>query len=134
MKYSLGISNFLEEIASLSHTMVFLYFFALFLSLLAILWNYAFRWVYLSFSPLPFGSLLFSAICKASSDSHVAILPFLGMVLNTTTALLSGAKPVSLLTLLLAVPQLLSNHHGVGGGGGSITGPQFWELSFTFGG
>ena len=30
------------------------------------------RWVYLSFSPLPFTSLLFSAICKASSDNHFA--------------------------------------------------------------
>ena len=40
-----------------------------FLSLLAILWNHAFRWVYLSFSSLPLASLLFSAICKASSDS-----------------------------------------------------------------
>ena len=29
MKYSLGISNFLEEIASLSHSVVFLYFLAL---------------------------------------------------------------------------------------------------------
>ena len=28
MKYSLGISNFLEEISSLSHSIVFLYFFA----------------------------------------------------------------------------------------------------------
>ena len=35
-----------------------------FLSLLAILWNSAFIWVYLSFSPLPFASLLFSAICN----------------------------------------------------------------------
>ena len=30
MKYSLGISNFLEEISSLSHSIVFLYFFATF--------------------------------------------------------------------------------------------------------
>ena len=30
MKYSLGISNFLEEISSLFHSIVFLYFFALF--------------------------------------------------------------------------------------------------------
>ena len=30
MKCSLGISNFLEEISSLSHSVVFLYFFALF--------------------------------------------------------------------------------------------------------
>ena len=29
MKYSLGISNFLEEISSLSHSIVSLYFFAL---------------------------------------------------------------------------------------------------------
>ena len=54
-----------------------------FLSLLAILWNSAFKWVYLSFSPLLFASLLFIAICKASSDSHFAFLHFffLGMVL-----------------------------------------------------
>ena len=43
-----------------------------FLSLLAILWNSAFRWVYLSFSPLLFAYLLFTAICKASSDNHFA--------------------------------------------------------------
>ena len=59
MKYSLGISNFLEEISSLSHSVVFFYFFALIteegsvqritkitlLSLLAVLWNSAFKWV-----------------------------------------------------------------------------------------
>ena len=42
------------------------------LSLLVILWNSAFKWVYLSFSPLLFISCLFTAICKASSDSHFA--------------------------------------------------------------
>ena len=47
-----------------------------FLSLLGILWNSAFRWVYLSFSPLPLASLLFSAICKPSSDNHFAFLHF----------------------------------------------------------
>jgi len=47
-----------------------------FLSLLAIHWNSPFRWIYLSFSPLPFASLLFSAICKASSDNHFAFLHF----------------------------------------------------------
>ena len=45
-----------------------------FLSLLAILWNSAFKWVYLSFSLLPLASLLFSAIYKASSDNHFAFL------------------------------------------------------------
>ena len=29
MKWSLGVSNFLEEISSLSHSIVFIYFFAL---------------------------------------------------------------------------------------------------------
>ena len=54
-----------------------------FLSLIAILWNSAFKWVYLSFSPLLFASLLFTDICKASPDSHFAFLHFfsMGMVL-----------------------------------------------------
>ena len=81
MKYSLGISNFLDEISSLSHSM----FSSLclqrslrkaFLSLLAIVWNSAFRCVYLSFSPLPFTSLIFSTICKTSSDNHFVFFHF----------------------------------------------------------
>ena len=47
-----------------------------FLSLLGILSNSAFRCLYLSFSPLLFASLLFTAICKASPDSHFAFLHF----------------------------------------------------------
>ena len=56
-----------------------------FLSLLAILWISAFKWIYLSFFPLPLTSLLFSAIYKASSDNHFALLHFffLGMLLIT---------------------------------------------------
>ena len=80
MKCSLGISNFLEEISSLSHSVVFLYFFALitekgFLICLAVLWNSTFKWVYLSFSPLPLTSL-FSAIYKALLNKHFAFLSF----------------------------------------------------------
>ena len=54
-----------------------------FLSLLAILWNSAFKWLYLSFSSLPFTSLLSTATCKAFSDNHFGFLPLfsLGMVL-----------------------------------------------------
>ena len=54
-----------------------------FLFLLTILWNFAFKWVYLSSSPLHFASLLVIAICKCSSDNHFAFLYFffLGMVL-----------------------------------------------------
>ena len=55
-----------------------------FLSLLVILWNSAFNWVYLFLSPLLFASLLFSDICKASSDNYFTFLHFffLGMVLS----------------------------------------------------
>ena len=57
-----------------------------FLPLFAILWNSAFRRVFLSFSPLPFASL-FSVIGKASLDNHFAFLHFffLGMVLITAS-------------------------------------------------
>ena len=91
MKYSLGILNFLEDSSSLSHSVVFLYLHwslrRAFLSLLAFVWNCAFKWVYLSFSHLPFASLLFSAICKACSDNCFAFLHFffLGMVLITAS-------------------------------------------------
>ena len=62
-----------------------------FFSLFAILWNSGFRWVYLSFSPLPLASLLFWAICKASSDNHFAFLHsfFLGMVLINSACTVS---------------------------------------------
>jgi len=91
MKYSLGISNFLEEISSLSHSIAFLYFFALIPEEGFLIspcreirtlqrdknsWNSAFGCLCLSFSPLPFASLLFSASCKASSDSYCAFLHF----------------------------------------------------------
>ena len=64
-----------------------------FLSVLAILWNSAFRCLYLSFSPLLLTSLLFTAICKASSDSHFAFLHFfsMGMVLIPVPSTMSWA-------------------------------------------
>ena len=64
-----------------------------FLCLLAILWNSAFKWMYLSFSPLPLVSLLFSAICKASSDNHFDFSHFffLGMVLIPASYTLAWA-------------------------------------------
>ena len=45
-----------------------------FLNLLSILWNSAFKWVYLSFYPLPFTSLVFINICNAPLDNHFAFL------------------------------------------------------------
>ena len=62
-----------------------------FLSLIVILWNSEFKWVYLSFSPLPLAPLLFSAIWKASSCNHFAFLHFffLGMVLLPVSCTMS---------------------------------------------
>ena len=73
MKYSLGISNFLEEISSPSPSIVFLYFFALIAEEgFLISPCYSLELCILSFSPLLFASPLLTAICKASSDSHFA--------------------------------------------------------------
>ena len=86
MKYSLGISDFLEEIPSLSHSSVFFCFFALIteegflLPLLAILWNSAFKWVYLSFSPLSFTSLLSQLFLRPCQTTFLHFI-FLGTVL-----------------------------------------------------
>ena len=77
MKCSLGISNFLEELSSLSHSIVSYislhWYRKAFLSLLAILWNSAFKWVYLSFSPLLLASLLSQVFLRPPQTS---ILPF----------------------------------------------------------
>ena len=115
MKSSHGVSNFLDKISRLSHSIVFLYFFVLIteegvLSLLAILQNSTFRCLYIPFSPLPFTSLLFSTFCKASSDNHSVFLHFffLGMVLITTFCTMSqtsvhsssGSLSISLSILL----------------------------------
>ena len=86
---SLGTFNFLEEISSLSHSIVFLSFFVLFtlegfLIFLSSLWNPAFRLVYLSRSPLPFPSFL----------SYFAFLYFFffGMVLIITSCTMLGTS------------------------------------------
>ena len=81
MKYFLGISNFFEEISSFSHSIVFFYFFALiteegFLISPCYSLELYIQMLICSFSPLLFASLLFTAICKASSDSHLAFLHF----------------------------------------------------------
>ena len=77
-----------EEISSLSHCIVFLYFFALiakegFLISSCYSLELCIQMGMSFLSPLLFASLLFTAICKASSDKHFAILHFifLGIVL-----------------------------------------------------
>ena len=101
MKCSLGVSNFLEEISSLSHSIVFLYFCALiteegFLISPCYSLELCIQMSIFSFPPLPLASLLFclfsfSLFCKASSDNHFAFLHFffLGMVLITASCTMS---------------------------------------------
>ena len=77
MTYSLGVSNFLEEISSLSHSIVFLYFFALitkegFLISPCYSLELCIQMLISFLFPLAFTSLLFSAVCKSSSDNHFA--------------------------------------------------------------
>ena len=90
MKCSLGICTFLDEISSLSHSVVFLYFFALIVeesflisscySLeLCIQMGISFLFLCLLF-------LFFSVICKASSDNHFASLHFFFLVMVLITA------------------------------------------------
>ena len=91
MKCSFCISNFWKR--SLVFPILFFPSISLhlsprkaFVSLLAILQNSAFRWIYLSFYPLPLASLLFLPICKASSDNRFSVLHFfLGIILITTS-------------------------------------------------
>ena len=83
---SLGSSNFLEEISSLSHSIVFLYFFALIAEESFIFPCYSWELC------IQMGiSFLFSAVCKVSSDNHFAFLHFffLGMVLITASCTMS---------------------------------------------
>ena len=96
MKCSLGISNFLEEISSLSDSVVFLYFFAMIAeegTLISPCYSseLCIQMLISFLSPLPFTSLLFSAICKASSDNHFDFLHFfsLGMVLIPASCTMS---------------------------------------------
>ena len=78
-----------------------------FLSLLAILWNSAFNWVCLSFSPLLFASLLFTAICKTSSDSHLLFFSFLFLGVGLDPCLLySDFWPPKSLQTVTAVMKL----------------------------
>src|SRR5574337_696779 len=82
MKCSLGISNYLDEISSLSHSTVFLYFFALiteegFLISPCYSFEFCFQMGILFLFSFAFGFSSFTAICKASLDSHFAFLHLL---------------------------------------------------------
>ena len=81
----------------------------IFLFLLAFLWNSAYSCAYISLSPLPFTSLLSSAIYKASSDNLFAFLYFFsfGMVLVTASfTLCLHYEPLSIVLQVLCLPDL----------------------------
>ena len=75
------------------------------LSLLAILWNSAFGWVYLSLSPLPFASLLSLAICKVS-ESHFAFLHLSCWDIFWLLPPVQCYQPLSIILQALCLPDL----------------------------
>ena len=95
MKCSLSIYNFLEEIPSLSHSIISLYFFA-FITEEGFLISPCYSLelcieMGISFFIFAFTSLLFIAVCKTSSDNHFAFLYFffLSMFLITASSTMS---------------------------------------------
>ena len=123
MKYSLGISYFLEEISRLSHSIVF-HFFALITEEGFLISPYYSLELCIqmgiSFHFLLFTSFLFLTICKASSGNHFAFLHFFffGMVLITASCTMSQTSiPSSSGTLSDLIPWIylslpLYNHKG----------------------
>ena len=123
MNCSLGISNSQRDLSSFPF-----YCFPLFLyvdhwgrlSYLSLLFFGTLHSHGYIFSPLPLASLLFSAICKASSDNHLAFLHFffLGMVLITTpytmlkTSVHSSSGTLSDLIPWIYLSLPLYNHRG----------------------
>ena len=110
MKYLMhAISNFPDEISSLSHSIVFLYFFELNTKEVFCIspchsWNSAFKWVYLSFSTLPLTSVLFSDICEASSDNYFAFCISLSLVWYWLLPTVQCHEPLSIvLQALLSI-------------------------------
>ena len=109
MKCSLDISNFLKRslvFPIVLFTSVSLHWWLrkAFLSLLAVLWNSAFRCLYLCFSPSLLASLLFTAICKASSDNHFAFLHFLFLGWSWSLPLVQCLEPLSGTLCLISNP------------------------------
>ena len=82
------IYSFLQKISSVSHSIVFLYFFALiaeegFLISPCYSFEFCVQMGVSFFSPLLFASLLFTAIFKASSVRHFAFLHFFFLDLSS---------------------------------------------------
>ena len=100
-------SNFLEEIHSLFHSIVFLYFFTLFIEKgFLISPCYSLELCNFSLFTLLFTSVLSSAICKASSDKHCLLASFsLGGFWSLTPV--QCYEPLSTLLQALCLPDLI---------------------------
>ena len=114
MKCSLGISDFLERIANLSQTIVFFYFFALFLKkpFLSLLWNLSLIFLLISYLSYLFFGILHSEeyifpflLCllllfvsqlfvrpPKTTTLPFCISFFLGMILITTSCTVLGTS------------------------------------------
>ena len=112
MKYSLGISNFLEEISSLSHSIVFFFFFALITDkgfLISPCYSFEF-WTQMGISflfSLPLVSLLFSAICKASSDNRFPFYISFSWGGSWSLPLVQCHEPLSIVLQALCLSDLI---------------------------
>ena len=78
-----------------------------FLSLLSVLWNSAFKLVYLSFFPWPLASLPFSAIWKASSDNRFVFLHFFFLGWSWSLPPVQYHEPLSIVPQALCLSDLI---------------------------
>ena len=109
MKYPLGISHFLEELANLSHLFPPFLFIDHWFSLSCIsllFFGSLHSHGCISFSILSF-TFLFTAICKASSDNHFAFLHFFFLGVVLITACCTNHKPPSIVLQALCLSDLI---------------------------
>ena len=146
MKYSLGVLERSLVFPILLFSSISLHWSLrkAFLSLLIILWNSAFKWEYLSFSPLLFASFTFSAICKALSGNHFAFLHFFSWGWSWSLPLVRCHEPPSIVLQALCLSDLipwlyfslpLCNHKGFDLGhtwmNGLVVFPTLFNLSLN---
>ena len=112
MKHSLDISSFLEEIPSLSHSIVFLYFLSLFIQESLISPCYSLKLCiqldYLSLSTLPFTSLLSLAIIKLSQITTSPSCISFSLGWFWSLSLVQGYESQSIAVWALCLPDLIT--------------------------
>ena len=149
MKCSLGISNFLEEISSLSHSIISLYLFTLITEEVFLISPGCSLelWIQMGISflfSLPLASLIFSAICKAPSDNHFALFHFFFLVMvlipvsctipQTSSIVLQGLCLSDLiLWIYLSLPLYNCKRFDLGNTWKSSDVPYFLQFKSEFG-